>query len=61
MSKLSPLIYLNHIEQKDFQMSNTGSAPSFERLKEEADKCRLLCANCHREEHERLKQELATC
>ena len=28
---------------------------SFESLKKEVDKCVLLCANCHREEHARMK------
>ena len=62
-NKCFAALEFHHIDpsQKDFQISNTGSVPSFERLKKEADKCRLLCANCHREEHERLKQELVTC
>jgi len=30
---------------------------SFESLKKEIDKCILLCANCHREEHARLRCE----
>ena len=36
-------------EKKDFKIG--GSRQSFELLKKELDKCDLLCANCHREEH----------
>ena len=43
--------------KKDFQICCTGGCPSFERLLEEAKKCQLLCANCHREEHWRLRQK----
>jgi hypothetical protein len=42
---------------KDFNLANTGATPSFEKYLNEADKCILLCANCHREEHCRLRQE----
>lgn len=42
---------------KDFKLANTGSAPSFEKYLEETNKCILLCANCHREEHWRQRQE----
>lgn len=41
---------------KDYDLANTGAAPSFEKYLEEANKCILLCANCHREEHWRLRQ-----
>ena len=39
---------------KDYDLSKgrgIDTRKSFETLKEELDKCVLLCANCHREEH----------
>jgi hypothetical protein len=40
---------------KEFAISNKGSTRSLEKAWEEAKKCKLLCANCHREEHENLR------
>lgn len=37
-------------EEKDFGIS--GQSRSFEKLKNEVDKCVLVCANCHREIHD---------
>lgn len=38
-------------EEKDFGISAKGYTRSWERVKEELDKCILVCANCHREIH----------
>jgi len=38
--------------EKDFTIS--GKSLSFDRLKEEVDKCLLVCSNCHAEIHEKL-------
>ena len=44
---------LHHVDSstKDFGLSVRGLTRSWQKLKEEADKCVLVCANCHREVH----------
>ena len=41
--------------QKDLRMSN--NSVGFDRLVEEAKKCDLICANCHREVHSEMPQK----
>ncbi len=44
---------LHHVDgkTKDFGLSVRGLTRSWEKIKSEADKCVLVCANCHREIH----------
>ena len=43
---------------KDFNLSMKSGSCNWEKYKEEAEKCDLLCANCHIEEHQRLRNEI---
>ena len=51
-SKCLQALDFHHLDQtkKDFVISG-AHARSWQAIKEELDKCRLLCANCHREVH----------
>ena len=43
----------HHVDpaQKDFGVSSQGYTHSWDRVKQEINKCVLVCANCHREIH----------
>lgn len=59
-NKMQEVLEFHHRDpsQKDFGISAKGITWSFDRIKVELDKCIMLCANCHREEHVRLKLEV---
>jgi hypothetical protein len=52
-SKCLDALEFHHLDnlKKDFGISAKGYTRSWERVKNELKKCRLLCANCHREIH----------
>lgn len=41
---------------KDFAIGNKGYSKSWERIKDELDKCICVCSNCHRELHNELRK-----
>lgn len=55
-NKYLAALEFHHLDpsQKDFTISTKGKK-GFESIKNELDKCQLLCCRCHREEHEKLK------
>jgi len=56
--KCTAALEFHHIEgtKKDFGLSMKGLTRSWDRTKQELDKCVLLCANCHRELHNGITQ-----
>ena len=47
-------LQFHHLDpkQKDFGIASSGHTRSWDKIKIELDKCILICANCHAEEHE---------
>lgn len=58
--KYEGALEFHHLDpsEKDFSISRNGTTKSWERVKEELDKCILVCANCHRELHAGLVHDL---
>ncbi|MBN2585598.1 HNH endonuclease [Patescibacteria group bacterium] len=52
-SKCPAVLELHHLDEatKKFGLGMNGLTRSWERTRQEADKCILVCANCHREIH----------
>lgn len=57
-SKCLQALEFHHVNssEKDFSVSNKGYTRSWKKVKEEIDKCALVCANCHREIHAGLRK-----
>lgn len=55
-NKCKSALEFHHLDpkQKDFGISAKGYTRSWEKIKEELDKCIMVCANCHREIHDGL-------
>lgn len=51
--KCQEALEFHHIDKdkKEFGLSAQGLTRSWDKIKKELEKCVLLCANCHREEH----------
>jgi len=56
-SKCLAALDFHHInaEEKDFTLARIKSRLINDKIRLELDKCALVCSNCHREEHARLK------
>ncbi len=52
---------IHHLESsdKDFGISDKGYTRSWNRIRVELEKCKLLCSNCHREVHAKLQLSVA--
>ena len=54
-SKCIAALEFHHMDpnEKDFEINSITK--SWVKIKQELNKCKLLCSNCHREEHDRLR------
>ena len=57
-NKCIAALEFHHLDPSTKEFALTGNTFGLQRQKDEADKCILLCANCHREEHFKLNNPL---
>lgn len=57
-NKCIQALEFHHLDNngKDFGISAKGYTRSWDDVKNELDKCIMLCANCHREVHNKITQ-----
>lgn len=53
-SKCDSALQFHHKNPNEKDFSISGKSLSFDRLKNEVDKCMLVCSNCHAEIHEKI-------
>lgn len=58
-NKCSEALDFHHLFDKSFGISSKGYTRAWDMVKQELDKCILVCANCHREIHAGLLQPSA--
>jgi hypothetical protein len=54
-NKCVDALEFHHIDPTTKESKNLGTTAAIQKQKEEADKCILVCANCHREIHYKLR------
>jgi hypothetical protein len=56
-SRCLEALEFHHLDssRKDFGISEKGYSRSWQKVREEIEKCLLVCANCHRELHAQLQ------
>ena len=59
-NKCSKALEFHHKDhqEKDFSISQSKKYYTWEKIKKELDKCILVCANCHREIHDKINKEI---
>jgi len=55
-NKCAEALDFHHNEDKEFGVNSSNYNKSLDQIKKEMDKCIVLCSNCHRELHAKLKE-----
>lgn len=61
-NKSHDALCFHHIDptKKEFELSMTSGSANWDKWKSEAEKCMLLCLNCHAEIHEELRSQVSS-
>lgn len=56
-NKCDSALEFHHLDHKKKEFELSGLSVKFETIKPELDKCIMVCANCHREIHQKLREQ----